>query len=69
MAIDQTEQVNLAVWVGGDSISMPSPGKDSMAGRGLFGNANDTWNRGWWAVERDGLRSSTSRSNGASWFS
>ena len=25
------------------------------------------WNSGWWARERAGLRSSTSRSNGTSW--
>ena len=36
--------------------------------RALFWNASITWNSGWRASERAGLSTSTSRSNGRSWW-
>ena len=48
--------------------SSPSVPKAPAAAAALFCNASITWNSGWRASERAGLSTSTSRSNGSSWW-
>ncbi len=48
------------------SSATDRPPRSSETG-GLFWKAIITWNSGWRAIERAGLTSSTSRSNGRSW--
>ncbi len=62
----ETSRSNLATPVSSRHGSMESPSMSRAAG-GLFWKVRATWNSGWRAIERAGLTSSTSRSNGRSW--
>ena len=62
-----TDRSNLALALAIGSNALRSPGNSSRTAA-LFCNASITWNSGCRDSERAGLSTSTSRSNGRSWW-
>src|SRR6266481_1675689 len=62
-----TDRSNLALALETGSMLALSPESSNCTGA-LFCNASITWNSGWCDSDRAGLSTSTSRSNGTSWW-
>ena len=63
-----TDRSNLALAVATGSNARRQPRQARAAPAALFCSASITWNSGWRDSERAGLSTSTSRSNGTSWW-
>ena len=62
-----SDRSNLALALATGSKPVLSPGSSRLTSA-LFCSTSITWNSGWRASERAGLITSTSRSNGSSWW-